>query len=725
MKKIYLLFFSLAVYWQAFSQNYTILGNATSYAGCNCYQLTPDAGNQGGAVFQNHTIDLNNSFDYKFNVFLGCHNGDGNHGADGETFALTTNPNGLGLTGEYLGYGNGSNQPCSFAVEFDTWSNSSHNDPSYDHIAFESGGSVNHNVAGPVPALPNSGNIDNCVWHSVELVWNVNTGTFTVYFDGNNRLSYTDMNFVNDYFCGNPIVNWGWTAATGGGSNQQIVCTRSISGWVAGNNFQSCTPTIQFTDVSTSNVGNVQSWNWSFGDGGTSNQQNPSHTYAGNGTYTATLIITDVNGCADTSSHTVTIANPISITPSLSPPPCNGGQDGSITLSAAGGFGVSGGHGGYSYSWNDGSQGATHIGLGAGTYTVTATDGVCSATGQYTLNQPTALTATTSSVDASCGANNGQVSISISGGTTPYTSVTWVPGPYTGTTVTGLGANTYIADFHDANGCSALLQYTAVVGSTPCGYNLSTSHTNATCYGVNNGTATLTVTGGVAPITITWAGPNSYSGSGATITGLAGGSYTYTYHDGNNQTFVGTIVVTQPLYPMHLTMDGTNPSCTTNDGQAIVSVDSGGVTPYGYAWSNGNGNNPVASNLGAGTYTVTVTDANTCSATASTTLTAPPSLTVNVTVSNNACYQANGSATANPVGGTAPFTYFWSNISSAQTDLSLPPGNYTVTVTDANACTATGTAVITQATPLAVSIASTNITCYGQSDGSIDVTTTG
>jgi len=184
--------FSVSV---TFAQNYTVLGNASNLGGCNCYRLTPDANNQAGAIFQNQTLNLNNSFDFSFNVFLGCNNG--NKAADGIVFVLTTNPNGLGSGGGGLGYG-GGNQPLSLAVEFDTYQNSQ--DPSYDHIAMESGGSVNHNVLGPVPALTNNNNIDNCQYYLVRIVWDVNTNTYSVYFDGVLRQSIVIPNIVNTYF---------------------------------------------------------------------------------------------------------------------------------------------------------------------------------------------------------------------------------------------------------------------------------------------------------------------------------------------------------------------------------------------------------------------------------------------------------------------------------------------------------------------------------------------
>ncbi|MFN8321778.1 MAG: L-type lectin-domain containing protein, partial [Chitinophagales bacterium] len=215
MKKFSLYLILFFGSFSAIAQNYTILGNASSITGCNCYRLTPDANDQAGAIFQNQTLDLTNSFDFTFNVFLGCNNG--NDAADGIVFVLTNNPNGLGSGGGGLGYG-GNNQPFSLGVEFDTYENGNVGDPSYDHIGIESAGNTNHNVAGAVPALTNSGNIDNCQWYSVRIVWNVNTGTYSVYFNGVLRQSVSMPNMVNNYFGGNPIVNWGWTAGTGGGT---------------------------------------------------------------------------------------------------------------------------------------------------------------------------------------------------------------------------------------------------------------------------------------------------------------------------------------------------------------------------------------------------------------------------------------------------------------------------------------------------------------------------
>jgi len=727
MKKLFTPLIFLVFSITAFAQNYTILQDASALSGCNCFRLTPDANDKKGAIFQNQTINLNNSFDFTFNVFLGCN---GQSGADGIVFVLTTNPNGLGSTGGALGYGGGS-QPNSLAIEYDTWYNPSNNDPSqeYDHIGIESGGSVTHNVAAPVPALTNQGNIDDCNWHTTRIVWDVNTHTYSVYFDGVLRQSINIPNMLN-YFGGNPIVNWGWSAGTGGGTNDQQVCVTNTSSWVAGVNYQSCNTTMQFSDVSTSSLGSVQSWAWNFGDGGTSSAQSPSHTYAAAGTYNVTLTITDMSGCTNTYTHPVTINPPITINPVITTPPCSGGTNGGINVSSTGGFGPSAGYGGYMYTWSNGPTWANNIGLGAGAYSVSVTDGVCSATAAYTLTQPQPLTATISHTDATCGSNNGTATATISGGTTPYPTITWypstVPGNPTsasGSAITGLAADTYLADIRDANGCSALLPYSATVAALPCGYTLSTSSTNVLCYGASTGSVTITVTGAVGPVVITWKNSaNTTVGTTATVNGLPAGTYSYNWHD-NNQTYTGTVTISQPATAITVTLTPTSPSCPGgSDGSALASVTAGGAAPFSYAWNPAGTNSPQKNGLSAGNVTVTVTDANGCTLTRTTVITAPTPMSASTTVINDSCFQSNkGSATVNTTGGTMPYTYYWSNISTAQTNLSLGAGTYTVTVTDNKGCTATSSATIVGGPSFTHTQTVQNISCYGNTTGSINI----
>ncbi len=465
---------------------------------------------------------------------------------------------------------------------------------------------------------------------------------------------------------------------------------------------------------------------WNFGDGSppvvinnpTFANANVSHAYQAPGNYTATLTVTDINGCSASATRNVEIRNPITINTTLTEPLCNGGLNGRIAANPVGGFGN------YVYDWNGGANSQqVWNGLSAGTYTLYVTDGICSASGQYTLNQPTPLTATTSHTDASCGVNNGTVTIQISGGTPPYQNISWAGIP--GATRTGLGPNTYIANFNDFNGCSALLQYRETVSQLPCGITTNISRTNVSCFGGNNGTITLVVSGGSPPSNISW----SNNMSGGNITGLVAGTYTYIYSDavaGNN--FSGSVTITQPGAPMTASLATIGISCAgNNDGQAIASVPSGGTPPYTYTWSGGQPNNPVASGLSPGTISVTITDANGCTATASGSVSGVPSLTVNIITTIDSCYRSGkGTALANVSGGTPPYSYSWSNFSSTELISNLIEGNYTVTITDNKSCTVSATGTVTgPAAPVTYTYVREDVNCFGESNGSFNINVSG
>jgi gliding motility-associated-like protein len=496
----------------------------------------------------------------------------------------------------------------------------------------------------------------------------------------------------------------------------------------AGKKCKGDTTTFEFVSpCSNASLAQYQSLSWDFGDGTTLVNNNPTftnanakHVYNTAGTFTTTLTVKDFNGCSATSTRVVTVANPITLTPTLTPPACNGDNTGTVSVNPAGGFGP------YTYSWNGGANGQqTWVGRNAGTYTVDVNDGICSAKGTYTLTQPTALTATTSHTDASCGVGNGTATVVISGGTPPYQGVTWGPPPG-GATATGLGAGTYIVDFKDANLCSSLLQYKETVAQLPCGISSSVTKTNVTCFGKNTGSATLTVTGGAANPVITWSPAGT--GSGPTISNLVAGSYTYSYSDANPaNAFSGTIVITQPGAAMVAQLATIGVSCAgINNGEAIASVTSGGQTPYSYAWSGGQPNAPTVTNLAPGSITVTVTDASSCSATATGVISGVPSLAVSMATINDSCFnEGKGSATATVTGGTGPYAYSWNNFEVTPDIQNLRAGTYTLTVTDKNNCTTTSSATISTFPLLSSSFVKQNIKCFGVNDGSYLVTPTG
>ncbi|RMG62945.1 MAG: hypothetical protein D6722_18045 [Bacteroidetes bacterium] len=206
------------------SAQYQVNGNATANGG-DCFTLTQNQPTQSGSVWTVNTIDLNQSFDLEAQVFLGCANG----GADGMVFAFQSVSSNVGSGGGGMGYQ--GIQP-SFAIEFDTYQNGGFGDPTWDHLAIVTQGSVIHSgptsVVPPVPMLTTFGNTEDCQWHDVRISWNPNTDSLFVYFDCVLRIAYGG-DIVNTYFAGDPNVFWGFTGGTGALSNLQQICYSSVT----------------------------------------------------------------------------------------------------------------------------------------------------------------------------------------------------------------------------------------------------------------------------------------------------------------------------------------------------------------------------------------------------------------------------------------------------------------------------------------------------------------
>src|SRR5689334_16081277 len=205
----------------AVGQTYHTNGSAYS-ENCNCYTLTDAVATQSGSVWNKIKINLNQSFDYKFNVNLGSKDADG---ADGMVFVLQNISVNIGTTGEGLGF---SGVKPSIGVLIDTWQNANQNDPAYDHISINRDGDVNHssanNLAGPVRALSNSDNIEDGQFHVLRIIWDATTKNLSAQVDGVDRVQ-TTIDLVGQVFNNDPEVFWGFTAATGGSTNHQRFCT--------------------------------------------------------------------------------------------------------------------------------------------------------------------------------------------------------------------------------------------------------------------------------------------------------------------------------------------------------------------------------------------------------------------------------------------------------------------------------------------------------------------
>jgi gliding motility-associated-like protein len=426
------------------------------------------------------------------------------------------------------------------------------------------------------------------------------------------------------------------------------------------------------------------------------------------GNYTVT--VTDGMGCTSTSSASIT--NSGALTATMGTPVdvgCFGGNTGSSTVT------VGNGTANFTYAWTTGapitnaSTSNTISNLTAGGYTVTITDSKgCTATSNVTITQPPGMTlplpTTTSAV---CGNNNGTIGVTPSGGTSPY-NYSWTGGSLA-QTATGLAAGSYTVTVTDNKGCSQTTN--ATIAGTGSATVIITGFNAVTCFGANNGNATASGSGGSGTYTYSW----SNGQTTAVATGLAPGTHTVIVNSGGCLDTT-TVTINEPP-DIVLTSAGTTAACGKNTGQVSVSP-AGGSGAYTYLWTPGGSVAQTVNNLAAGNYTVTVKDANGCTKTSTTTITniAGPTVTADPPTSVTCKGAATGSVSATPNGGTPTYSFTWNSnpVQNANSATNLVAGIYTVTVSDANGCTATTSSTITEPPKLNTTLPTPKTACIGQ-----------
>lgn len=326
---------------------------------------------------------------------------------------------------------------------------------------------------------------------------------------------------------------------------------------------------------------------------------------------------------------------------------------------------------------------------------------------------PSLLTVNLGSVNLPCNASQVTLTPGVNGGISPY-SYQWSTGATTNSITVGQGA--YCVTITDNIGCTASVCAT-VNTPTPLGLGMST--TDVTINGGNDGTATATPSGGTAPYTYLWTPTGQTT---QTATGLVYGVYSVTVTDANGCTIVSSVVVNEPrCLSFSVTATSGSLSCFGDVNGTSTATASGGTAPYTYVWNPSGQTNAIATGLSAGVYQVTVTDAGGCIDIAAIIITEPPQLVNNITFNNATTIGGNeGNATANPAGGTPGYTYLWSTGATTQNITGLTSGTYTITVTDANGCTAVNTVFIAEppCNNLILGAVSTALTCNGSGDGS-------
>ena len=323
------------------------------------------------------------------------------------------------------------------------------------------------------------------------------------------------------------------------------------------------------------------------------------------GSYTVT--VSDVGGCSGTASATIADATAINVSVTAVNSGC-GSPNGSAAAT------VTGGAGGYSYSWTGGATTNRITGLSANTYNVTVTDNnLCSVTSSATISNSGALNISTSSTPTSCsGGASGSALATINGGTSPFT-YSWSNGNTTAA-INNVVAATYQVTVIDNSSCSGTAS-TVVTAGTPLNVNAST--TNISCFSAANGIASVNVISGTSPYQYAW----NTGATTATITSLDANDYYVTVTDANSCVTIDTVTITQPD-AITIFVTATPVSCAgLTNGRATVHA-TGGTPNYTYLWSNSTTSLSII-NLVAGTYSITLTDNNQCTASASFDITNP------------------------------------------------------------------------------------------------------
>jgi len=429
------------------------------------------------------------------------------------------------------------------------------------------------------------------------------------------------------------------------------------------------------------------------------------------------VVVDDVNGCSTTGSDTISSPVAVTLTSSGTDVSCNGLSDGTATVSVVTGTSP------YTYLWNDPATQttATAVGLAAGTYTATVTDFTgCSANQPQIVNEPAAISTILTKLDVNCnGYCDGNLNASVSGGVFPYT-YSWNGGSNpTNPLNTGLCASiTYQLTVTDSNGCSDIA---TDVLTEPIAISATATSTDVSTCGVSDGSISLTVTGGIAPLTYLW----SNGSTAQNPTGLPAGSYSVTIIDSTGCAGSASSSVGEPPV-MTLSTVSTTVTCSGgNDGTVDLTV-TGGATPHTFAWSDGSTSEDL-SNAAEGTYTVTVIDAVGCTASSTVTVSAIAPMTLSLTsLDATSCGANDASAIVSVSGGTTPYTYTWSNGDTTSTASALPSGIHYVSIVDANSCIAYGTVTISESGGPTISITSiVDNVCSGDASGAVNVSVTG
>lgn len=463
--------------------------------------------------------------------------------------------------------------------------------------------------------------------------------------------------------------------------------------------------TVTFTDES-SFIGGITGWEWDFGPNATpstANSEGPhAVSYTTPGLKNILLRVTTEDGCVVTHIETLYAEccdGNFTVDGLVEDIPCPGDTTGMISLT------VNNDNPPYLFNWNTGAETPGIENLLADDYTVTITDELsCDTVLSYTVGSPPPFDIDTTILMPRCnGGNDGAITLTVNGGTPPY-AFRWGNNPdfTSDNTLNNLQVGDYEVVIRDDNGCT--LELTIPVRELELRLDPTVEGTiDPSCTGFSDGSIILNIGNGAPPYQFDFNDGNGFVDANS-LNNLPAGTYQVEVLDANLCEGSFTFILEDPP-PLQVSFELENVSCFGAADAVLEALPSGGVGGYSFQWAGGQTDTTLM-NLDEGSYTVTLTDGNGCEVVGDTSFVQPPSLFVNVVeVLDVQCFgDADGLISVMGAGGVAPYEYSidGQSFQIEPTIDSLPAGDYTLTIMDANGCTNTVDATISQPPELIV-----------------------
>lgn len=425
------------------------------------------------------------------------------------------------------------------------------------------------------------------------------------------------------------------------------------------------------------------------------------------------IVVTDAQGC--TVTITASVGNLPALTATATSTASGCSPSGTITVTVPANIGVAP----FQYSVDGGAPQASNVltGLVQGSHNVTVSDATgCTYTFPQSVGAPTPLDATVSTTATSCnGAANGSAVLTPSNGIAPFQFQIGSSGWQSSGTFSNLAVGSYSLSFKDASGCVSGT-FPAVITAGPA-ITATETHTNVSCFGGSNGSATLTLSAN-ATAPFQFSSDNfATTQSASTLSGFTAGSHTLWFRDAVGCSNTISVTLTEPTQLVAGTPVSVRPLCNGGADGSVTLSATGGTAPYTYSFNNGLFNNSPTFASGAGTFNYQVRDANNCVTTVQTvTVTQPAVLKFDAVTVGDASCDTMGRVWAYVSGGTAPYRFQLDN-NTLQRDSSfkVPANTYQVTVRDTNNCQAQRFVTVNQVSNLTYTRPIVSTICEGSS----------